>query len=365
MLSRLFSFWRGLDVLLLLAIVLLSSFGLAALYSIGLGKDPQNFLFFQRQFLFFGIGIAMLLLVAFTSYRAFRSTSILIYICACLLLLAVLFFGETIRGTRGWFTIAGFGFQPSELAKLALIIALAKYFSSYTRQINRFRHIIGSGAIAAVPTVLVLVQPDFGSATVLFCIWLGMMLMSGISKKYVIAMAIGVIAIISIFWVGVFKEYQKARILTFLAPTADVQGAGYNVHQALIAIGSGQWLGRGFGYGSQSHLKFLPENQTDFIFAVIAEEMGLVGVLFVLAAWGLLFQRLIKLMRDQREDFALYCILGVALMFLVHLLFNIGGVLGMIPLTGLVLPFMSYGGSALLMACISIGLVQSIKMHGV
>jgi rod shape determining protein RodA len=222
-----------------------------------------------------------------------------------------------------------------------------------------------SGFIAALPTGLVLVQPDFGSAAVLFCIWFGMILMSGISKKYVIALAIIVISVVSMFWLFVFKDYQKDRIMTFLAPTADIRGAGYNVHQALIAIGSGQVFGRGFGYGSQSHLKFLPENQTDFIFAVIAEEMGLLGVLIVLASWGLFFQRLLTLMRELREDFALYCVLGISLLFLVHVFFNIGGAIGIIPLTGLVLPFLSYGGSALIMGFIAVGFVQSIKVHNV
>lgn len=363
--SRIFAFCRGIDLLLLFAVIILSCFGLAALYSIGLGKDPQNFSLFYRQLTVCGVLFILLLPLAFSNYRIYRNISIVLYIGTIVLLCAVLFFGRTVNGTRGWFLVGTFGFQPAELAKIALVLMLARYFSNHTRQIAQLRPVIMSGCIAALPTILVFLQPDFGSAAVLFLIWFGMIIVSGIPKKYILTLLIGLICIGGILWLFLFKEYQRARILTVFAPHADVQGHGYNVHQALIAIGSGQVFGRGFGYGSQSHLKFVPENQTDFIFSVIAEEMGLVGVFIVLLFWVLFFHRLLAIMRSVRDDFALFTILGICFLFIVQVTLNIGGNLGIVPLTGLVLPFISYGGSAQAVALISIGIAQSIKTHAI
>ncbi|MBI4239982.1 rod shape-determining protein RodA [Candidatus Uhrbacteria bacterium] len=365
MLSRLYTTMRSYDLMLLLAAVILCSFGFAALYSIGLGKEPVNFGFLQKQLFVFGIFFPIALIIAVINYRVFRAYCVVFYIAVCALLVALLFFGTTIRGTKGWLYFGSFAFQPAELAKIGLILILARYFSSYTRQIGQFRHILLSGLLAALPIGLVFVQPDFGSAVVLVVIWLGMILMSGIPKRFLIFFALAFFVATTCLWLFVFKEYQKQRILTFLSPTADVQGSGYNIRQAMIAIGSGQIFGTGLGLGSQSHLKFLPENQTDFIFSVFAEEMGLLGIFFLLFFWVLLFYRLTTGMRRARDDFAVYALLGIMLMFFVHVIFNIGGNLGLVPLTGLVLPFMSYGGSALAASLLAIGITQSIWMHSV
>ncbi len=282
-----------------------------------------------------------------------------------LLLGAVLVLGFTVRGTRGWFAFGGFTFQPVELAKLGLIMALAWYFSSYTRQVGQLKHILLSGILALIPIGAVLLQPDLGSAAILFVIWFGMLLMSGIPRRYTIAMALGLCIIAVSAWLFVLKDYQRQRIITFLSPTHDVQGKSYNVRQAQIAIGSGEWFGRGLGYGSQSHLRFLPESQTDFIFSVLAEELGFLGLSLFFLFWYLLLSRMIRIMKLARDDFALYCVLGVTLMFFSHMIINIGGNLGVVPLTGIVLPFVSYGGSALLIDLLALGLVQSIHIHSV
>ncbi|MBI2644725.1 FtsW/RodA/SpoVE family cell cycle protein [Candidatus Uhrbacteria bacterium] len=257
--------FRDIDILLFLSIIVLCSFGFAALYSVGLGKDPQNFFYIQKQLGVFAVFLVLFFIVGLLNYRMIRSVSFLAYIAVCIALIVVLLSGQTIRGTRGWFMLGSFGIQPAEFAKLALVCVLARYFSGHTRQIGQFRHILASALIAGVPIALVLLQPDVGSAVVLFLIWFGMIMASGIPKKYIFALVLG-IAVISLgAWLFFLKDYQKERIVTFLRPSADVQGSGYNIRQAMIAIGSGQLFGRGLGFGSQSHLKFLPETQTDFI----------------------------------------------------------------------------------------------------
>lgn len=355
--------FRDFDILFLLSIIVLSSFGFVALYSVGLGKDPQNFFYIQKQLGVFAVFFVAFFGIGLLNYRITRSLSFLIYIGACALLILVLVGGQTIRGTRGWFIIGSFGMQPAEFAKLALICALARYFSNYTRQIGQFRHIIISGCIAAVPIGLVLLQPDLGSAVVLFIIWFGMIMISGIPKKYILTLFISIAVVSLSAWFFLLKDYQKDRVMTFLRPSADIRGSGYNTRQAMIAIGSGQLFGRGIGFGSQSHLKFLPETQTDFIFSVVGEEMGLIGIGILFAFWMVFFHRLIRIMKMARDDFALYTVLGITMMFFTHVMLNIGGNTGLVPLTGIPLPFISYGGSSLALSLLAVGLVQSIKVY--
>lgn len=357
---------RSVDILLLHSMAILFAFGCAALYSIGLGKEPQSFFYLHKQLTVFGIFCAALVLVASVNYRIYRDASIVFYCAVCAVLGAVLIFGSTIRGTRGWFVIGGVGVQPAELAKLALIFILARYLSHFAREIRQARHLLITGLLAAIPIGLILAQPDFGSAAVLFVIWFGMMLVSGIPRRYLLALAVLGVILGAAAWSFGFKEYQKQRIITYLSPGAsDQKGSGYNVRQAMIAIGSGQLFGRGLGLGSQSHLKFLPESQTDFIFSVLAEETGLVGVFLLFLFWILFFYRLIASLRSASDDFGAYTILGISIFFFVHVLLNIGGNLGLVPLTGLVLPFMSYGGSALAVSLLSVGVVLSVRSHSV
>lgn len=363
MFSALFRFIRAADWLLLASVAILSAFGCAALYSIGLGKDPQSFLFLHKQSLALLFGTCALVIVGMTSYRLLRSVSVFLYLLSIMLLALVPVFGSTVRGTSRWFQIGGFALQPVEFAKIALILVLAAYFNRYTRQMRNSRHIFATGFLTAIPIGLTLVQPDFGSAVILFLIWAGMIAVSGVPKKAIAVFALCVVAFAPVAWFGVFKEYQQQRIITFVSPSADRLGSGYNVRQAMIAIGEGQVFGKGLAQGSQSHLKFLPETQTDFIFSVLAEEVGLVGVLIILMFWVLLLYRLVSIMRLARDDFALFSVLGVAIVLFIHAVFNIGGNLGMIPFKGVVLPFMSYGGSALVAALIGIGIAQSVKVH--
>ncbi|MBI4272250.1 rod shape-determining protein RodA [Candidatus Uhrbacteria bacterium] len=351
------------DLILLITVLFLSSLGLSALYSIGTGRGGDAIQFFHKQLIFFAVLFPSAAILSFIHYNFFRSTSAILYLISCASLLAVLFFGDVIRGTRGWISFGPITFQPVELCKVSLILALASYFSSHTKQVHQLRHILISGMIAALPVGLVLLQPDIGSASILFFIWCAMILVSRIQKKYIIGLfVVGMIATVCA-WFFVLQDYQKDRIITFVNPTLDVRDRGYNVRQAMIAIGSGQMFGKGLGSGSQSQLRFLPEAQTDFIFSVIAEEMGLFGVFLILAAWTLFFLRLFYLMKISHDDFSQFTLFGISMLFFAHVSINIGGNLGLLPLTGIVLPFLSYGGSALFMACAAIGIVQSIKLH--
>lgn len=361
-------FWhvvKSFDLIFLCSIGILGSFGFAALYSIGLGKEPQNFFYLEKQTLFFTIGFCAFLIVSILNYRLIKNFSIPFYVLSCGILAAVLLFGTTVRGTKGWLLAGFFTFQPVELAKIALVLALAHYFGRHTWHLSQLRHLIVSGILMAVPVTLVLFQPDFGSAVILFSIWVGMVLMNGISKKYVVVLLVLFAVLLLSAWLFMFKDYQKDRIRAFIAPTDDQAGRSYNVKQAMIAIGSGQLSGKGIGSGSQSHLKFLPSNQTDFIFSVVAEEMGLIGVSFLLFFWVVFFKRCVHIMKRARDDFAVYCVLGFTLMFFAHIFINIGGNLGLIPVTGIVLPFLSYGGSALLSALIAGGMIHSVSIHSV
>jgi rod shape determining protein RodA len=354
---------KQLDILLLCSVVGISLFSMAALYSIGLGKEPQSFEFLRHQSIILGVGLGVALCIALIDYRFLRNISIPAYTGVLVLLVGVLLFGQNIRGTRGWFFIGSVGIQPSELAKLALIMMLSWYFSSWTRQVGRLRHILVSGLMTAVPFSLILAQPDFGSAVILFSIWVVMIGMSGIPKRYVISIIIALAILFSSAWLFLFADYQKERITTFLFPAADVTGAGYNVRQATIAIGSGQLFGAGIGAGSQSHLKFLPETQTDFIFSVIAEEFGFVGVFFLLLLWCMFLYRAFFLLKRCTDDFSAFLVLGVISMIFAELVINIGGNLGMIPLTGIALPLVSYGGSSLFVTLLAFGIIQSITIH--
>lgn len=350
---------RRIDWVLLFSVLSIGLFGLVALYSIGIGKDVPSFTFLQHQGTIFAIGLAVIFLVALIHYRFIQSLTVPLYAIACSLLVAVLFLGQTVRGTKGWF----FGFQPVELAKIALILALAYYFSSWRRRIGSLRHVFESAAITLLPLALVLAQPDLGSALILIAIWVAMILMKGIPRKQLLVLVGLFVVVCSFSWMFLLHQYQKERILTFLVPSSDVKGAGYNVRQALIAIGDGQLVGRGIGSGSQSHLKFLPEAQTDFIFSVIAEELGFLGVFFLLLFWIILFYRLKVLLSRAGDDFSAFVIVGCTVLFFTQLVINIGGNLGLIPLTGLVLPFVSYGGSALLVFLVCIGILESICVN--
>lgn len=351
---------RKLDWWLLVSVILLVCVGLTAIYSVELSREDPDFSFFKKQLTFFVIGLVVLFFFASIHYSFFRLYAKWIYLGAGVLLLLVIFFGQTIRGTTGWFSIFGLGFQPVELAKLALIVILAKFFSNRFQHFAELKHIIGSGLLAGLFVLFVVLQPDLGSAMVLFGVWAIMLLLTKIRKHYVVLIAVALIVIIIFSWVVIFQDYQKERIKTFLNPTADPLGSGYNVQQAVIAVGAGELWGSGLGFGSQSQLKFLPESQTDFIFAVVAEELGFVGVVLILGFWLIVLFRLIRNAQQAPDDFGQFLLVGIVAMFTIHLLVNVGMNLGIMPVTGISLPFLSYGGSFLLTSMLLIGVAESV-----
>ena len=237
--------------------------------------------FFTRQLTWWGISLIFRLVISFFDIRVFKRTDVVVglFILASVLLSILLVFGHVSKGAQSWFSFGGISFQPADLMKLVVVLILAKYFSRRHVEIANMKHIFISGVYAFIPFILVLLQPDFGSAMIIFIIWLGMALVAGIKKRHLLMIGGAVLVAFTIGWFFLFKPYQKERLITFINPLHDIRGASYNVYQSTIAVGSGQILGKGVGYGTQSRLQFLPEYQTDFIFAAFAEEWGFIGTL--------------------------------------------------------------------------------------
>jgi len=279
------------------------------------------------------------------------------------LLLTLLVATHAVQGAKSWFDLGAFSLQPADPIKLVFIALMAKYFSRRHMEIGDFRHIIVSGAYAAGLILLILVEPDLGTAVIFSIVWFGMILVSGISKKH-LAIIVTVAAVAAAgLWIFALRDYQRDRIVSFLNPAADIHGTGYNAYQATVAVGSGELTGKGIGYGTQSKLRFLPEYETDFIFASYAEEWGFVGVSLVLVLYGLLLARLLTIARRSATNFDALFTIGVALLFLAHIFIHAGINLGLLPVTGTTIPFMSYGGSHLIVEFAALGIVASLARN--
>lgn len=321
--------------------------------------------FFSQQITWAIISFFAFLIISFFDFRFLKNTKILIfiYIFFLFLLISLFFFGSTVKGATSWFDLGSFSFQPVDFMKIVLILVLAKYFSRRHVEIKNPKHIIISATYALIPFFLVFLQPDFGSAIIIFLIWFGMTAVSGISKKHLlIIFSIGALSFF-ILWNFVFQDYQKARVQTFLNPLADIQGVGYNAYQSTIAVGSGQIFGKGVGYGTQSRLQFLPEYETDFIFAAFSEEWGFLGSVTILILYVLLIWRILKISIYGSSNFETLFGVGFAVMIISHVIINIGMNIGLMPVTGITLPFMSYGGSHLLTLFIGLGIIMGMNKY--
>lgn len=360
MFNKTLLYLKNFDWILFSSVILLVSFGLAEMYSIAMGQGDVDFLNFKKQLMFVGIGFFLLFFFAFFDYHNLRSTSNYFYILGLALLIGVLIVGETINSTKGWFSVGGFNIQPVEFVKLILILFLARYFSASSLKSNPLKHLLITASGAFVLIFLVLAQPDFGSAMILFSIWLAMIIMAGFPRKYFIAIFLILAVLATAGWVGYLKPYQKQRVLTFLDPSFDPLDQGYNVSQAMIAVGSGGLGGRGIGFGSQSQLKFLPESQTDFIFSVVAEELGFLGSMLIFLFFGIFFARCLVNLKKINNDFGIFFILGVVGLIFIEMFINIGMNIGILPVVGIPLPFLSYGGSSMISSLILVGVVESI-----
>jgi len=324
-------------------------------------EDP----FSGRQAVWLGLGVIVFFAASMVDWRFLRRSSVAasVYIVCLLPLVFLVVAGTATQGAKSWFDLGPFALQPVEFVKIALIIVLAKYFSRRHIEIRNVRHILVSGGYMALVFVLVALQPDFGSAIIIGIIWLGMVLLSGISRIHLAAMALVGVAAFAGLWTFGFEDYQKERVLTFVHPLTDIQGAGYNAYQSTVAVGSGEFFGKGIGYGTQSKLRFLPEYQTDFIFAAFAEEWGFVGVVLVFTLYGVLFVRIMKAASRGATNFETLFAYGVLFYFLAHFTLHTGINMGLLPVTGTTIPFMSYGGSHILAEFLALGLLSGMRVY--
>jgi rod shape determining protein RodA len=348
------------DWLLFLSSLFLLGMGLLSLYSLSpVGEWSWGGSFFLRQVLFGSLGVLAMFFVASIDYRHIGRFSTPLYFLSLGALLLVVVFGRTVRGTAGWIEFGPFQFQPVEGAKIVLIIFLASFIAKKSSELGEWVRIIASFVLASALVFLVLKQPDLGSALVLSSVWAGMILVSGVRVKHVLVLAVLGVTVIVSGWFFL-EDYQKSRIEAFIDPESDPRGSGYNVLQSMIAVGSGGLFGKGLGYGSQSQLNFLPEKHTDFLVAVIAEELGLFGLGVVIFAYGLLLYRIGKIAMRARDNTGYLIGIGVFTYFFFQISVNVGMNIGAIPVTGLPAPFLSYGGSSLLSSFVVLGLVLSV-----
>ncbi len=349
-----------LDWTLLLPALTLSFLGILTMSTFGQGASLA-----PRQLVWLALSTVVYIVLSAFDMRFIRRTPFVmsLYALSFVLLALVLVIAHPVLGARAWFSLGPVSFQPADLAKLAIIALLAKYLSRRHVEIGDFRHIIISGAYTLALALLILVEPDMGN-TIIFCsIWLGMMLVSGISKKHLAILGLIALITATTLWFGGLKPYQRERIVSFVNPAANIHGAGYNAYQAKIAVGSGELFGKGIGYGTQSKLRFLPEYQTDFIFAAFAEEWGFVGVFLLLAMYALLFARLIQIAHAASTNFDTFFTLGVLMLFAAHVVIHAGISLGLLPVTGTTIPFMSSGGSHLVLEFGALGIVTSLARY--
>jgi rod shape determining protein RodA len=359
---------RRMDVALMVSALLLGGFGLVMIHSATsyrLEASGQNELHYViRQGVTLGIGIVGMVAVSLLDYRLWRAWAPLLYGGTLLLLIYVLIGGSVINGSRAWIQLGGLQFQPSELAKVAVILMLAALLHERREEALGLRALVEALAVAAVPMTLILAQPDFGTFIVYVGIVFGVLLLARVRVRYMVALGmIGIASVTAVLLSGALAEYQVRRLTAFVNPQDASPEAIYNVKQAQIAVGSGQFLGRGLGKGSQTALSFVPENQTDFIFTVVGEELGFVGSSAMLAVFALVLWRGLRIAAVSRDTFGTLIAGGVVAVLAFQLFINVGMTIGIMPVTGLTLPFISYGGTSLVSSFLMVGLLQSVYMN--
>jgi rod shape determining protein RodA len=320
---------------------------------------------FKRQFVWVGVGIVALVSVSFLNYRFLKQYALYIYVGAILLLLFVLFFGKEVAGSKSWIDVASLAtIQPSELVKIAIILALAKFYDDdYQVGPYGFFDLIKPIILIAIPLVLVMLQPDLGTALTIMLLSGSIVLFMGVKKWSVAFILIAIIGVSFYAWHYSLKPYQKDRISTFINPSSDPLNAGYNSIQSQIAVGSGGIMGKGLRSGSQTQLRFIPAQQTDFAFSVLAEEWGFLGSIFLLLLYFMIILWMLDTSSRAKERFSMLVSFGIAAMFFWHVVVNVGMVIGLFPITGVPLLIFSYGGSSTLTAMIGIGIVLGIRMR--
>jgi len=356
--SRYISF-RDFDWLLFVFVLLICGLGVMEIRSATMHTKFAGA--HIKQLYWIGAGIASMFLMSFVSYQKLLDGVHWMYIASLTSLVAVLIFGQKYLGARRWVKMPGGGhFQPSEWVKLILILAVAKYFADLHQRELSWPDFIKAGAIVGVPMLMVLVQPDLGTALTYIPIALMGLFLGGVRMKQALAVALLAGMVMPLAW-HVLKPYQRERLTSFMEPQADSQGSGYQVIQSLIAVGSGGvW---GSSNGSQTHLSFLPVPQTDFIFAAFAEEHGFVGALSVMLLYFIVLMRLTQNAQTAPDRAGTFVVMGVVAVLSFHVLVNVGMVVGFMPVTGIPLPLMSYGGSSVLFMFLALGIVMNVRMR--
>jgi rod shape determining protein RodA len=349
-------------------VLCLSGIGLLMVYSstrqkqLAAGLDPQEFL--KRQLLFLVLGVAVAAFIALVDYRAVLDVAPVIWVGTVVVLLAVLTpLGSSTRGAQAWFQLGAFNLEPSEAAKVAVIVAVSAYLSIHRGQLDT-PQIVGALLVVAVPMALIYLQPDLGTDMVFVAVLMGLLLVAGARPRHIAALtALGVLGVVAIFQLGILKTYQLDRLAAFLDPAGDTQRSAYNLRQSQIAIAAGGITGKGVFRGTQTNLSFVPEQHTDFIFTAVGEELGFVGASTLLALFGLVLWRTWRAASLARDQFGTLICVGVLAMLLFQIFENVGMTMGITPITGIPLPFVSYGGSAMLSCWAGIGLVLNVHMR--
>jgi len=318
--------------------------------------------YFIKQMSWILVSIITLFVLLMIDYNFLISYTLFFYSICIFFLGGILFFGKMIAGTKSWIKMPFFQIQPSEIMKIAIILMLARIFAEFKQSHLHWKTGLLSIVVVFVPFLLVALQPDLGTALTYIPILIGVIILAGINKKILILLLIGVLILGFTGWKFIMKDYQKQRIITLLFPQEDPLGSGYQILQSKIAIGSGGFFGKGFKKGTQSQLSFLPARHTDFIFSVIGEEFGFVGVIFAILIYFLFLLRLFKSLSDSRDRVGVYIVFMVFMMIIGQFLINIMMTIGLFPVAGIPLPLLSYGGSSLLTNFIAVSLVLNIKM---
>ena len=352
--------WRNFDFVLLGTTILLIALGVAMIYSSTLGTPDLADLPY-RQIIYAVVGLGIMFAVAAIDYRFLKSFQKPIFVVTVALPTIVFIIGEITHGAQRWISARG-SVQPSELTKVLVIVILANYLADHQEDVGRLRYVFLSLIYVIPPMILIYLQPDLSTAVVLAVIWLVMVLMVGMRLLHLSVLGILGVLATPLVWMTM-RDYMRQRLITFVTPVHDPLGSAYNINQARIAIGSGGWLGRGFAHGSQSQLHFLRVRHTDFIFSVLGEELGLVGALLLIILLVVVLWRITRVAGMARDTFGYLIACGVAATLSFQALANIAMNLGLLPTTGIPLPFISYGGSSLITFLIAEGLVQSVVMR--
>ncbi len=351
----------NIDWVLLLAAILLSGIGIATIHSATFGGATAG-LYVKQAYLVAG-GLAALVVTLTLDYRRVADRAFLLYAGTAAILAWLLFFGPRIAGTRRWFLLGGIQVQPSELAKIVAAILLAKIFSESRKDSLGLGDILGPSAAVGLLALLIAAEPDLGTAFCLVPMFLAIALLAGLRLRALLALFLALVVFGGLGWRYALRDYQKTRIYTFLDPSLDPQGAGYQKIQSQIAVGSGGFVGKGFRQGSQSQLGYLPARHTDFIFSALAEERGFLGVAAVLGLYLLVLFRALEAARLARDRLGAFLAAGIAATLAFQVVYNVAMVAGLVPVKGLPLPLMSYGGASVLSTMIGLGFILNVRMR--